>query len=271
MTLTDAHCHLQDPRLRPHLQEALAQCRNLGITGWMVNATKEADWENVASLAQNEHGVHASFGLHPWWQKERSNSWAENLEALLLKYPQSAIGETGLDQWMEGHDLSDQREVLKIHLAFSRKFDRPITLHCLRAWPDLEGAVEQSPPSRRGFLLHAYAGPAERIPFWVAQGAYFSFSPSFLQARKAAARAAFSRMPLERILVETDAPDMAPPAAKEKFSLLRNGVRLNHPANLVLCAEALALDRGNALEDIAGQLDKNMHRLFFEYPTLCCR
>ncbi len=264
MTLTDAHCHLQDPRLGPHLHQALTLCRSLGITAWMVNATREADWESVALLAQTEAGVHPSFGLHPWWQKERSPNWAQKLEAILQKYPQSAIGETGLDQWVSGHDICDQREVLRVHLELSRKLNRPITLHCLRAWPDMERAVEKSPPSKRGFLLHAYAGPVERIPFWVERGAYFSFSPSFLHQRKAAARAAFKQVPRERVLVETDAPDMRPPAEKEKIALGGKGEELNHPANLVLCAEALASDLGKPLDRVLAELQENTHRLFYE-------
>jgi TatD DNase family protein len=262
--LTDAHCHLQDPRLGPHLDRALEVCRGAGIHRWIVNGTRESDWLAVAALAGHTAGVEAAYGLHPWWQAERSAQWLAKLEALLRERPSAGIGETGLDRWMPAHDLPDQLEVLRAHLELSRRLSRPISLHCLKAWPELAGAVRDCPPSERGFLLHSYAGPAEMIPGWVRAGAFFSFSPAFLHPRKTAVRRMFREIPLERLLVETDAPDMAPPTELALLPLSAGGgAALNHPLNLRLCVAALAEDRGLHPEALGERLERNAARLFF--------
>ena len=263
MTLTDAHCHLQDPRLRPHLQELLAACRARGIRRWMLNGTSEDDWDVVEELAQREEGIVPCFGLHPWWQNRRTPEWERKLEVLLRTHPKSAIGETGLDLWMSGHDIKDQRRVLAFHLELSRKLDRPLSVHCLRAWRELEQCFVETPPSDRGFLLHSFAAPRDRIPFWVERGAYFSFSPAFLHPRRQAVRESFKSIPLDRLLIETDAPDMGPPAELALLRLEDGEPRaLNHPVNLLLSLKTLAEDRGIPCGQMAGHLEANVERLF---------
>lgn len=261
--LFDAHCHLQDPRLASLLQACLDRCGKENISSWMVNATRESDWDAVSELAANTPGVKASYGLHPWWQKERSSNWASLLEQRLKEEPTAGIGETGLDRWMQGHDLPDQIEVLNTHLELARRFARPISIHCLKAWPELKGVMRGFGTLPKGFLLHSYAGPPEMIPFWVESGAYFSFSPAFLAPRKAAQRAAFHKIPLDRLLIETDAPDMAPPLGMEisPFTDIE-GNHLNHPVNLVLCLKALASDRGVSAQEMSDVLRTNANRLF---------
>ncbi|NBV33871.1 MAG: TatD family deoxyribonuclease, partial [Proteobacteria bacterium] len=130
MQLTDAHCHLQDARFGSQLNDVLARCRELGLTRWMVNATRESDWESVAALARTHPGLRCSFGLHPWWQAQRSANWLADLEGFLTRYPEAGIGETGLDRWMEGFDMEDQTAVLLEHLKLGRQLNRAITLHC---------------------------------------------------------------------------------------------------------------------------------------------
>jgi TatD DNase family protein len=268
MTLSDAHCHLQDPRIAGLVESLLEACRARGIRRWMVNATRESDWGTVASLSSKHQGVYASFGLHPWWQKQRSPCWRQSLQALLEGHPEAAIGETGLDRWMPDPDLEDQRSVLNFHLELSSSLNRPVTLHCLRAWPELADCVKRRPPSSRGFLLHSYSGPPAEIARWADAGAYFSFSPALLAPGKSAVREMFKTVPLERLLVETDAPDMAPPRnlaiAEVPFpaSSGDGGKAINHPLNLVLCLAAMAADRGLSEAQISVHLESNVRRLF---------
>jgi TatD DNase family protein len=263
MQLTDAHCHLQDARFGAQLNDVLARCRELGLTRWMVNATRESDWENVAALVRTHPGLRCSFGLHPWWQAQRSANWLADLEGFLTRYPEAGIGETGLDRWMEGFDMEDQTAVLLEHLKLSRQLNRAITLHCLRAWPELAACIKRCPPSKRGFLLHSFNGPPTMLSQWVDLGAYFSFSPAFLHPKKAALRELFTHIPAERLLVESDAPDMAPPRELAVALLEQTEERLlNHPGNVVLCLNALAAVRGLAPETLALQLEQNYERLF---------
>ncbi|MEK0445610.1 MAG: hypothetical protein RLZZ399_931 [Verrucomicrobiota bacterium] len=262
-SLWDAHCHLQDPRLAPFLGPALEACRAAGISRWMVNATRQADWPHVTELASTHPGILASYGLHPWWQKERSKEWASDLFQILKEHPKAGIGETGLDRWMRDHDLGDQSAVLETHLEIAAQLERPLSLHCLKAWPELKGILQRHRLPACGFLLHSYSGPEEMTPHWVQSGAYFSFSPAFLHPRKIDLRHHFATLPLERILIETDCPDMSPPRALALAPLESSrGDSMNHPLNLLLCLEALASDRNMPASGLADILFANALRLF---------
>ena len=273
MELADAHCHLQDPRLCKVLPELLAQSSAVGIGQWIVNATREADWPAVAALSKSDPRLRPAFGLHPWWQRERTPIWRDNLIAMLDSDPKASIGETGLDLWIHDADLKDQVAVLRVHLDVSKLLGRPVTLHCIRAWSRLMEVMREESPNPRGFLLHSYAGPSEMVRLWTELGAFFSFSPAFLDPKKSHVRRMFqSDIPLDRILIETDAPDMAPPKNVSRYEcpdsveaaepVQSSFKRLNHPANLILCLETIAADRGIPKEETAGVLIDNFHKLF---------
>jgi TatD DNase family protein len=116
----------------------------------------------------------------------------------------------------------------------------------------------------RGFLLHAYGGPAAEVPAWAARGAYFSFNATYLDPRKEAARAAFLAVPLDRLLVETDAPAMPPPQAwrTHKLPPSADGSAINHPGNLESAYTGLAALRSLPLAELTAQIAQNFHRFF---------
>jgi len=232
--MIDAHNHLQDPRFQGREEELIETMKSAGITACVVNGTCEDDWPRVASLARTFPGfVIPSFGLHPWQVEKRSTSWLSRLRDLLDEFPAAPIGECGLDRWMANPDLKQQHEVFREHLALASELDRPVTIHCLKAWgPLLEELLNCSSPPN--FLLHSYGGSVDFARQLVPLGAWFSFSGYFLHPRKSKTRDVFSALPPERILVETDAPDMAPP--NPEFQL--DGI--NHPANLRLVARELS-------------------------------
>jgi TatD DNase family protein len=231
----DAHCHLQDPRFRDEIDGIVSACRAREIERVVVNGTRESDWESVAALARRFPGwVIPSYGLHPWWSRERSSDWRIDLEARLAADPGAHLGETGLDRWMKDPDPADQEEVLRIHLDLAVRYDRALSLHCLRAWGALLDLLRSHPLPSRGFLLHSYGGPSEMVPEFVALGARFSFPGAFLASDRARKRLPFEVIPPDRLLIETDAPDQLLPAELDEFHLTdpATGHRLNHPGNL---------------------------------------
>ena len=143
------------------------------------------------------------------------------------------------------------------------ELDRPATIHCLRAWGALDEILRRVPLPRRGFLLHAYGGPAEMVAGFAELGAYFSFNGSFLAEKKTRQRAAFRSVPADRLLVETDAPTKPPPPELNRFPLPAGPEGpLNHPANIVVAYEQLAKLRGLSLAELAAQVEQNFCRLF---------
>jgi TatD DNase family protein len=263
--LFDAHNHLHDARLLPWRAEILAGLPSLGVRGAVVNGTREDDWAGVASLAAETPWVIPSFGLHPWHVNARSAAWRESLLSFLDAHPGAGVGEIGLDRWIEGHDPVAQAECFRSQLALATQRNLAATIHCIRAWGALWDIIREGATPARGFLLHAYGGPAEMVQGFLAHDAYFSFSPSFLHERKSARREIFKHLPADRLLVETDAPDLAPPPERNPRPLSgADGKVLNHPGNLLVAYDALAEIRGVTREEFVATVADNFARFFRE-------
>ena len=259
--MTDAHNHLHDARLVPHRRAIFAELARLGVTRAVVNGTREDDWPAVAALAHEQSFVIPSFGLHPWHVAARSADWQARLRERLDAQPGAVIGEIGLDRWIADHDPEVQREVFTAQMALAAERELPATIHCLRAWGALWDVLRTGPVPARGFLLHAYGGPGEMVRGFVARGAYFSFNAYFLHERKAAQRAVFQHIPLDRLLIETDAPDLRPPDERNAHPLHDAGAQpLNHPANIALAYAALAELRRMPTEELTAQVAENFAR-----------
>jgi TatD DNase family protein len=261
--LLDAHNHLHAARLAPHRAAILSELHRLHVTRAVVNGTREDDWEAVSALAREHDFVIPSFGLHPWYIAGRSDRWLDGLREKLTEFPQAGVGEFGLDRWIEGHDLAAQTEVFLPQLALAVELNRPATIHCLKAWGALEELLRAHPLPKRGFLLHAYGGPGEMVAGFAALGGYFSFDAYFLGGRKARQREVFRHIPADRLLVETDAPDMRPPDEFNAYPIRDDhGKPVNHPAHIALAYEELAKIRQVPVEALAAHVAENFQRLF---------
>ncbi len=256
MPLTDSHNHLQrfsDPA------RIIAEMKAVGIEGCVVNGTSEEDWEQVAQLAVDFPGfVRPAFGLHPWWADKRSSDWLTMLAEMLNRFPSAALGECGLDGWVESPSLAIQREVCLPQVALARERNLPLVIHALKAWEPLFAAFEEEAPPPR-FLLHSFGGSAELVKRLAPMGAWFSFSGYFLQPRKMKMREVFKTIPRDRLLLETDAPDMLPPAEFISHPLPEER---NHPANLARIAAGLAEILGMEERELR-ELVADNHRRFY--------
>jgi TatD DNase family protein len=131
--LYDAHNHLQDDRLKPHLGTVMSAVQAQPIAKMVVNGSCEEDWPGVLALAQKFPQVVPSFGYHPWHVKNRTPSWQTHLSSHLDQIP-AAIGEIGLDRWIKDHDDARQEEVFIWQLRLAAKRNLPASIHCLQAW-----------------------------------------------------------------------------------------------------------------------------------------
>lgn len=263
----DSHCHLQDERLGPRVEEILSACREAGICAMVVNGTSEADWPRVRRLAeQHPDLVRPSYGLHPWHANDRSEDWFERLREYVSDDRCIGIGEVGLDKWVKGHDFEAQKQVFEKQIRLAAERDLPLSIHCLQAWGSLLECMQQGERPQRGFLLHSFGGPREMVASFVELGAYFSFSGYHLREEKAAKREAFRDVPPDRLLMETDAPDMNLPEALECCHLAPEGENGNHPANLPVIYEEAAKWWGEPLSAFASRVGANFQRLFPKSP-----
>jgi TatD DNase family protein len=261
--LFDAHLHLQDERLRSRLAEIADELRRLNVVRWVVAGTRESDWPDVARLAGEYPEIAPCFGLHPWFVKERSEDWEKKLASYLSRPDVAAVGEIGLDKWIRDYDIGEQESLFRRQIGLANELNLPVVIHCLRAWGRMRDVLRQERPSR-GFLLHSFAGPAEMVGDFVAWGGYFSFSGHFLHERKAVVAETFRQVvPFDRILVETDAPDMRLPEELETHPLTGDsGEPVNHPANLAAVYDGLAKLLGMPFDELAIQVAENFARFY---------
>jgi TatD DNase family protein len=261
--LYDAHNHLQDPRLAACRADLGAALERENVVAAVVNGSTEQDWPDVLALAQASPRVLPSFGYHPWYVRERTAAWQRTLVRFLDTVP-SVVGEIGLDRWMPEPDAPAQEEVFGWQLRLAAERNLPVSVHCLRAWGRLFDLLRAGPRPACGFLLHSYGGPAEMVEPLAKLGAYFSFPGYFAHARKERQRQAFRRVPADRFLIETDAPDQCLPEPLDRYPLTDRptGRRLNHPANLGAVYRFVAEWLGEPLEHLAARIEQNFLRLF---------
>lgn len=259
--LIDGHLHLQDPRLREDLDSIVAVLRRIGVSWWGVNGTGPQDWEEVARLARDYQEVFPFFGIHPWKVGTVDSEWESRLEEKLDEFPGAGIGEIGIDKWVRDPPLSAQREIFARQLSMAQRWKRPVAIHCLRAWGHLEEILEES-TFDGPFLLHSFGGPREVLPSLCDRGAFFSISGYFFREDKKEKLDVFRLIPRDRILLETDAPDMIPPEEIRGYLLSRSSAStpLNHPANIGMIYDAYARFSHRTREEVAAEMRSNLDR-----------
>jgi TatD DNase family protein len=294
VNLYDAHNHLQDAWLTPHRACVFADLASVGIRAAVVNGTCETDWPEVAALCSQPSSLNLqllpSYGLHPWDVGNRTPDWQKKLLSFLdppettsaaVGVPNAAlakVGEIGLDRWildcarpddsrlagLRRAPIEEQTDVFLWQLALAADRNLPASIHCLDAFGLLHDLLRAAKRPSRGFLLHAYSGPAEMVKLFADLGAHFSFNGGFLAPKNARLRELYATLPADRLLVETDAPAMRLPPTHEKYSLppADGGSPINHPANLAATYSALAALRRTDVASLAAQVEKNFLRLF---------
>lgn len=252
----DTHTHLQDERFGPGLEAVIDRALEAGVTHMVACGTGEADWDAVLRLATRRSCVVPMLGLHPWFCEEASPGWFATLERQ-VGTRRAGVGECGLDFALEHFDREVQEAVFRAQLALAREANRPVSIHCRRAWERLEAILREVGLPEAGAVIHAFSGSAEVALRLQRLGLHLSFSCSLANpANKRAARAVMA-VSLEHLLFETDAPDI-PPRHLEAY---RNG-RLNEPANILLVAEAAARLRGQDVALLAESAHRNARRVF---------
>ncbi len=244
--MIDTHCHLDGPAFDADRDAVLLRARCAGVTDVVVPAVGPDGWERLLALSAGDPGVHAALGIHPQALMDIDPSDDDrhlaDLEGLIGRGGPVAVGECGLDGPTAGAGvpLDRQRSVLRGHLHIARKLGLPVLLHSLRAHDAMREELERDGiPS--GGVLHSFSGSAEQVPPFVALGLHFSFAGpvTYEAVRKPVAAARV--VPLDRLLLETDAPDQTPHPHR--------GTR-NEPSYLPLVLEAVARALGSSPSDL---------------------
>ena len=268
MELFDCHNHIQDERLFPMISEVMERARSAGVVRMGVKGCSETDWPRLITLTETYEGIHPAFGLHPWFIADRSSQWLHALEDLLVSYPQASVGEIGIDHAIEERNDADQEAVFLAQLELARRLDRPVSIHCRQAWSRLIELLDEFGKLPRGLLIHCFGGSAEVATELIRRGGYISFSGSITRPNNKKAGPAIRAVPDDRILIETDAPDILPHNVDEASCLVVHETEredpfmiLNEPANLRLVLAKAAELRGISESELAVLTFRNAERL----------
>ncbi|CDQ09242.1 Uncharacterized deoxyribonuclease HI_0454 [Acidithiobacillus ferrivorans] len=249
--LVDSHCHLDFEDFDADRAGILARAHAAGVQEMLIAAVVEAHWPRVQALTAEYPGVWAAAGVHPNEPEAETPEW-EHLLAALAVDKVVAVGETGLDYFRSEGDLFWQRERFARHIAASKATGKPLIVHTRAAAADTI-AMLRSEEAAAGGVIHCFTENWDFAKAAMDMGFYISFSGIVTFKKSVELQAVAKKMPADRLLVETDAPYLAPVPQRGKR---------NEPAFVAHVAAFLGALRGETQEDIAVQTTANFHALF---------
>lgn len=248
----DSHVHLDYDPFYERLDETLTRMRAVGVTGALIPAVDPVSSARAVEISRGAPWVRAALGIHPLYLKGFDAFPGEELRALAIAGGFSAVGETGLDFWDGRGDEEKQREFFLGQVAIAREFNLPILLHSRKSLYETLKAMRGE-----GFtgsaVVHAFSGGWDEAKTALDRGCHLSACANITRPNKSALRKALKKVPEDRLLIETDAPDM-PPWEKRG--------QTHHPWELPLTLAALAEIRGEKPEETAAYTTRNAEKLF---------
>ncbi|RYD58537.1 MAG: TatD family deoxyribonuclease [Sphingomonadales bacterium] len=254
MRLADSHCHLIYKGLGEQQPEVLARARDVGVVAMLNISTRENEWDQVIAVAERESDVWASVGIHPHEADEHPDVDAAKLIEKARHPRVVGIGESGLDYYYDHSDRDRQRASFRAHIAASRATQLPIIVHTRDAEDDTAEILREE-MGKGAFpgVIHCFTASGKFADVALDLGFYISISGivTFKNARDLQETAA--RLPLDRLLIETDAPFLAPVPHRGKTG---------EPAFVADTCRFLAGLRGQDAEELAEVTRANFHTLF---------
>ncbi|MGH8622027.1 MAG: TatD family hydrolase [Burkholderiales bacterium] len=250
--LVDSHCHLDFPDLAGKVDEALAMMRENGVTHALCVSVTLQDFPQVRALAERHPQLTASVGVHPDYADVPVVTEKE-LVALANHPKVVAIGETGLDHYRIKGGADWQRERFRTHIRAARACRKPLIIHMRDAAEDTLRIMRAERASEVGGVMHCFTGTWDVAQAAMDLGFWISFSGIVTFKNAAALREVARRVPLERMLIETDSPFLAPVPYRGKT---------NEPGLVKYVAEEIARLKEVSLDEVAAATSANFFQLF---------
>jgi TatD DNase family protein len=256
--LVDSHCHLDFPDFADELDAVVARARAAGIERMVTISTRVKRLAEVSAIAERFPDVYCSVGTHPHNAHEELDVTVADLVAHTKSSKVVALGEAGLDYHYDNSPREAQERGFRTHIAAARETGLPLVIHTREADADTARILEEE-TGKGAFpaVLHCFTGGPDLARRAIALGLSISFTGILTFKNSAALREIAAALPADRMLVETDAPYLAPGKLRGKR---------NEPAFVVETAKVLAEIRGVALDEIAQQTTANFFRLFSKVP-----
>jgi TatD DNase family protein len=252
--LVDSHCHLDFPDFESELDQIVARAEAAGIGAMLTISTRVRQFGRVRALAERFANVCCSVGTHPHYAAEERDIKLEEIVGLAAYEKVVAIGEVGLDYFYEKSPITDQEHGFRLHIAAARETGLPLVIHSRDADEHTARILEEEMAKGPfGAVLHCFTGGEALARRGVELGLYVSFSGVLTFNKSDALRAVAAGVPLDRLLVETDAPYLAPMPMRGKR---------NEPSFVRHTAGVLAKVKGVSEAEIARATTENFFRLF---------
>ncbi len=257
--ITDSHCHLDFPQLAEDLDDVVARAKAAGVTRMVTICTRLRQEPQVRAIAERFEPVYFAAGTHPMSAAEEPLVTVADLTALARHPKFVGIGETGLDYHYTADSKPVQQESLRIHIEAARQTGLPLIIHARDADEDMARILsEEHRAGSYSCVMHCFSSSPSLAEAALELGFYLSMSGIAAFPKSGDLRAIFAAAPVERILVETDAPYLAPPPHRGKR---------NEPAYTAHTARVGAEVFGMDYQGFARQTQANFERLFWKVPA----
>ncbi len=249
--LVDSHCHLDFPELSENLGSLLENMKQNDVVAALCVGVNLEDFPRVRRIAEDHANIYASVGVHPDYEVEEPT--VEEITALAEHPKVIAIGETGLDYFRLKGDLEWQRTRFRNHIRAARRTGKPLIIHTREASDDTLRIMEEEGAIEVGGVMHCFTESWEVAKAAMEMNFYISFSGIVTFKKALELKEVAKQVPLEKMLVETDSPYLAPVPYRGKT---------NQPAYVRNVAEEIASLRGITLEEVGSATTENFFRLF---------
>lgn len=249
--LVDSHCHLDAGEFDPDRREVIARAREAGVGHQIIPAIDAEGWPKLRDICRAGEGLHPAYGLHPMFLDSHREEHLAQLREWLAQERTVAIGECGLDYFVEGLDMQRQQFFFEGQLELAREFDLPVIVHARRAVDAVIAAIRRVGELRG--VVHSFSGSEEQASQLWRAGFLIGLGGPVTYERAKRLRRLAASMPLEHLLLETDAPDQPDSS---------NRGQRNEPARLTQVLRTIAQLRGDSEERIAEVTSANAKRLF---------
>ena len=248
----DSHCHLSFPELVNNIEDRLTEMQSNAVSHALCVSVELNSFPQVLALAERYDNLYASVGVHPDY--ETTTEPGQHELVTLAQHPKViAIGETGLDYYRLTGDLEWQRSRFRTHIRAAIAIGKPLIIHTRAAATDTLKIMEEEQANRIGGVMHCFTETLETACAAIALGFYISISGIVTFKNAAQVKEVATKIPLDKLLIETDAPYLAPVPYRGK---------LNQPAYVKYVAEEIARLRGVSPETIGNATSENFQNLF---------
>ena len=249
--LVDSHSHFDAPEFDGDRDAALARARAAGVTQQVVPAVAASSWPKLREVCAQDAGLFAAYGLHPMYLSEHRPAHLEDLRTWIEREKPVAVGECGLDFFVEGLDAETQQQYFDGQLRLAREFDLPVIVHARRAVDAVIASVKRV--GRLRGVVHSFSGSPEQARQLWQLGFLIGLGGPVTYERANRLRTLARTMPLDHLLLETDAPDQPDAGIR--------GQR-NEPARLPVVRDVIADLRGITADEVSQATTRNAERLF---------